>query len=446
MPVHSSHLLSYEQLKVGERIRSARNRSGMTLKQLAIRLDSSAARLSQIENDQIWLDLDELLAFASVLELPVDELLPPDVSLPFQIVRDGANGGPILRPTLLSSHDDDRGVTLPHSFRPLADLFVGRHMEPVLGRVEPVAESDLQFCYHHEEEFAFVLRGRVEFRVKTPEGEQTEQLGRGDCLYFQSHLPHSFRSLDATAAETLQVFSSPAASGETSVDRLSFQAIAHVHSASNKCLPDAGDRLRLLREVRGWTVKNVAAAADLAERQVHHIERGDRAMPVDAALRLARAFGRPLRELIGLTEPRQPYYILQRSAEIPALPTRRRRTRVEKPSAPASKTCQPLVADFGPRAMFPCFLRMLNVSAETLTLHEHHGQEFLYVLEGELELTTFSGEYEVREVLRAGDSCYIDSTVPHLLRSWTRNPYSETSAEVIDVFWCPLGLSYLFDA
>ena len=51
----------------------------------------------------------------------------------------------------------------------------------------------------------------------------------------------------------------------------------------------------------------------------------------------------------------------------------------------------------------------------------------------------------MRDVLHAGDSCYIDSTVPHLLRSWTRNPYSETSAEVIDVFWCPLGESYLFD-
>jgi mannose-6-phosphate isomerase-like protein (cupin superfamily) len=143
--------------------------------------------------------------------------------------------------------------------------------------------------------------------------------------------------------------------------------------------------------------------------------------------------------------PRKPYHVLQRSADIPSLPTRRRRTPVERPSAPASKTCQPLLEGFGARGMYPCFLRMLNVGLETLTLHEHHGQEFIYVLEGELELTTYVGEHQVREVLRAGDSCYIDSTVPHLLRSWTRNPYSETSAEVIDVFWCPLGTSYMFE-
>ena len=94
--------------------------------------------------------------------------------------------------------------------------------------------------------------------------------------------------------------------------------------------------------------------------------------------------------------------------------------------------------------MYPCLLRLLNVELETLTLHEHHGQEFMYVLEGELELITYAGSQRVTETLRAGDSCYLDSSVPHLLHSSTRNPYSETSAAVIDVFWCPLGEAYLF--
>ena len=143
---------------------------------------------------------------------------------------------------------------------------------------------------------------------------------------------------------------------------------------------------------------------------------------------------------------RPPYYFVQRSKDISSSPSRRRRTPVERPHAPPSKTCQPLLGDFPAKEMYPYFLRMLNVDLETLTLHEHHGQEFIYVLEGELELTTYAGNEEVHETLRAGDSCYIDSTVPHLLRSWTRNPYSETSAEVLDVFWCPLGDAYLFES
>jgi len=57
---------------------------------------------------------------------------------------------------------------------------------------------------------------------------------------------------------------------------------------------------------------------------------------------------------------------------------------------------------------------------------------------------TFAGEQEVTEILRPGDTCYLDSTVPHLVRGRSRNPYSDTSAEVLDVFWSPLGEQYLF--
>lgn len=351
-----------------------------------------------------------------------------------------------MQPVLLGGRNG-ASVPLPHGFSPLADLFVGRHLEPLLARIEPGDERSLQFCYHNEEEFAFALRGRIEFRIKTPDGERREELQRGDCLYFRSDLPHGFRSLGDVPAETLHVICSTSASIAGGLDQAYYPAIAHDGQEASGALPQrAGDRLRLLRELHGWSIERVARAATLPERIVMRIERGDRAMPLEALLKLARAFGKPLRELIGLTATREPYYVVQRSSEIPSIPNRRRRTPVELPSAPPSKTCQPLVAEFPAKEMYPCFLRLLNVGLETLTLHEHHGQEFLYVLEGELELTTFSGTKQVHEVLGAGDSCYIDSTAPHLFRSWTRNPYSETSAEVLDVFWCPLGERYLFQA
>src|SRR5256885_146708 len=79
-------------------------------------------------------------------------------------------------------------------------------------------ELQLQYSYHHEEEFAFALRGRLEFRIKTPEGEFREELGRGDCVYFRSDLPHAFRSLDADAAESLHIFCSSSASTDNSAE------------------------------------------------------------------------------------------------------------------------------------------------------------------------------------------------------------------------------------
>jgi transcriptional regulator with XRE-family HTH domain len=445
MPVYSSHLLQYDELKLGDRIREARQQQGITLRELADKLETSSARLSQIENDRLRLDLHEVLAFAAALNVPLDSLVPADAALPYHIERDADVRAHPARPTLLASPRTGGEIASPHSFWPLADLFVGRHLEPVLGRIGTMDEASLRFCYHDEEEFTFTLRGTLEFRIKTPAGERREELSRGDCVYFRSDLPHCFRSLEKEPAESLHVFCSPSASVGTGFERSSFRAIAYDGNGPGDPRQQIGERLRLLRDIHGWSLERVARSAGVTERQLQRIERGERPMPLEAMLKLARAVGKPLRELIGLAPAREPYYVVQRSGEIPSIPSRKRRTRVERPSAPASKTCQPLVPGFPARDMYPYLLRMLNVELDTLTHHEHHGQEFIYVLEGELELMTYSKGEDVREVIRAGDSCYMDSTVPHLIRSWTRNPYSETSAEVIDVFWCSLGEAYLFE-
>lgn len=445
MPVYSSHSLRYEDLKLGRLIRAAREDQGLTLKQLGARVNTSAARLSQVENDRLQLDLQELLGFADALRIPLSSLIPADASLPYQISRDSEVRQQPPPATILTRGDGAAAVVSPHTYTPLAELFVGRHLEPWLGRIAPLEEHQLQYSYHHEEEFAFALRGRLEFRIKTPEGEYREELGRGDCVYFRSDLPHAFRSLEADAAESLHVFCSSSVSADNGAASAAPRAIAHTGNGVDDVQRRLGERLRQFRETNGWSLARIAQASGLAERQVASIERGQKAVPIDAVLKMARAFGKPLRELIGLSAAVRPYYFVRRSKDIASTPSRRRRTPVERPQAPPSKTCQPLVEGFVSQAMYPYFLRMLNVDLETLTLHEHHGEEFIYVLEGELELITYCGDRQVRDVLRAGDSCYIDSTVPHLLRSWTRNPYSETSAEVIDVFWCPLGESYLFD-
>src|SRR5262249_25089375 len=161
--------------------------------------------------------------------------------------------------------------------------------------IAPVAEGDLQFCYHDEEEFAFVLRGRVEFRLKTPEREQLETLNRGDCIYFRSDLPHAFRSLDPEPAETLHVIASSSLAAFGNSARRPGRATAQGgHHEPADARRHAGDKLRLLREVHGWPLERVAQAAGLTERMITLIERGDRDLPVEALLKLARAFGKPL--------------------------------------------------------------------------------------------------------------------------------------------------------
>lgn len=439
MPVYSSHLLSYQDLGLGRKVREGRLQRNLTLRDLAAKVSISSAQLSEIENEHHRLDLRQAADIAAALELPLDSFLPRDVAVPYQICRATDVRSKPGREIELRGGAEE---TLHYHNRvwPLADLFVGRHLEPVLVQVMPVEDRDLRLCYHHEQEFVFIVKGSVEFIVATPEGRASELLQRGDCIYFRSDLPHALRSCGTDVAESLHVFSSPSAPADPG---LKWAAHAAATTHREDLLRQTGQRVRLLRETRGWTTTQLAAACAVGERQLRQIEEGARSVHIETLLTLARVFGKPLAELVGKSGGEGPYYYVQRADAMAAVASRQRRTPVERQHAPKSKTCQPMSGSFPARAMYPCLLRLLNVELETLTLHEHHGQEFMYVLEGELELITYAGSQRVTETLRAGDSCYLDSSVPHLLHSSTRNPYSETSATVIDVFWCPLGESYL---
>ena len=59
-------------------------------------------------------------------------------------------------------------------------------------------------------------------------------------------------------------------------------------------------------------------------------------------------------------------------------------------------------------------------------------------------MTLLNGQ-RVSETMAAGDMCFIDSTVPHRFLGKGLSLYEESSAEIIDVYWCPLGESYLFE-
>src|SRR2546425_58753 len=206
----------------------------------------------------------------------------------------------------------------------------------------------------------------------------------------------------------------------------------------------SGRELGALRKSRGWTTEQVARMGGLKDRQIEQIEAGTRRLPLDVMIRLARAFGKPLREFLRDTRNAGPHYFVQRSSEIPALAARQRRMPTDRAHAPTPNVFYPLASGFATRHMYPYLIRVRNVDTETLARHEHHGEEFMYVLEGQLEVTTYAEEKKVTEILRPGDSCYIDASVPHFVRGVTRSPYSQISAEVLDVFWCPLGETYLF--
>lgn len=438
MTVYNSHLLQYADLDLGGRVRRERQRQELTLRQLSAATGVSVARLSEIENGLHVADVAQALVIAAAFRVPIHALLPRDSRIPFQITRESDMRS---RPPHHRHGHDGAG----NDFWDLADLFIGRYLNPMFGRIARHDEATSAFWQHHEEEFLFVLRGRVRLTIDTPDGIIREELSRGDSAYLVPDLPHALAALEQDGAETLQVQASASAPVESGTSwRQADERLQDGGPLDD--LRRIGQRLRSLRQLHRWELEEVAQHVGLTPRQIQRLEEGERAVPLDRVLRFARLFGVPLREVI---EPRlstRPFYAIQRVCDLDKVSSSTRRTPVEREHAPQSKTCQQLATSVPGRHMFPCFIRLLNVDIEKLTMHEHHGQEFIYVLDGELELTTYVEQELVTVELRAGDSCYLDSSVPHLVRAQTRNPFSETSAQVLDVFWSPLGEKYLFDA
>ena len=80
------------------------------------------------------------------------------------------------------------------------------------------------------------------------------------------------------------------------------------------------------------------------------------------------------------------------------------------------------------RHMEPFMITVNPVAAGAHSLSSHEGEEFVYVMEGEIEI-----EYgKDLHVLGAGDSIYYDSIVPHQLRAHDYRP-----ARILAVVYAP---------
>ena len=434
MPVYSSHLLSYSDLRLGPRIREIRQQQDLTLNDFAERSGLSAARLSQIENEQHLLDLGQAFSIARALDVPLESLLPADRNVPYEITREEQAHSRQPREGRIYGPEGDHPTR--NMYWPLAELFVGRQMEPMLARIMPTDDEGLQFSRHHDHEFAFVLKGGIEFAIQTPDGVERHDLAPGDCISFRSNLPHRLIGLGTEPSESLHVFSSA-----STPLRAPLEWLAAEHAPDGDA--GIGGELAFLRAAHGWSVKSMAQLVGLTERQLRQIEEGARGVRLDTMMTFARALGKPLRHFIRNGPQPGPHYSIQRASAIGSIPGRKRRHPLARPNVGFDYL--PLAGGFPFRYTHPYLLHVPNIGIESLATHEHHGQELIYILDGQIELTTYAEQSEVKEILRPGDSCYLDATVPHLVRGQSRNPYSQTSASVLVVFWCPLGESYLFD-
>ncbi len=190
-----------DSTQVGQRLRSAREELGLSLREVARRLDISASALSQIETGKSRPSVKTLYAITSELGLSMDQLFadtaaaerqPATPTTPEEAASAGPTngaqqGGPpppiVQRAEARPAIDLDAGVTwqrLTAAHDPNVD-FLQTTYHP--GSSSSGSEKLVR---HNGREYGVVLSGQLELTV----GFEKFTLGPGDACSFDSNEPH----------------------------------------------------------------------------------------------------------------------------------------------------------------------------------------------------------------------------------------------------------------
>jgi transcriptional regulator with XRE-family HTH domain len=172
---------------------------------------------------------------------------------------------------------------------------------------------------------------------------------------------------------------------------------AVIEKPLGRVLTSLGSQLKLLRNERGWTLELLAKSSGLSEPYLSRLESGSRQPSLAALLTLARVYEIPLRTLLegdGRTMP--PCKIIRAGT-----------TRTGIANGMAYRAVSGGGALTGLQAM------EMKVPAHRRgdKFYKHEGEEWLYVISGELRLM-FENE---KHTLQRGDAAHFDARTPHRL-------------------------------
>lgn len=149
----------------------------------------------------------------------------------------------------------------------------------------------------------------------------------------------------------------------------------------------------------------MASAVGVDKSQVEQYESGTVEIPVGYLLKVSQCCGVDLTTLISGGEPHLKHFALVKQGR--ASPERRK-----------DYDYKSLAYSFAGRKMEPFLITVPAKVAEEMNFTSHSGQEFIYLLEGRLEVRVGGSDV----VLESGDSLYFDSNAPHGMRGLDGRP------------------------
>ncbi len=178
---------SNPELNVGQRVRSLRERQGLSLRALAERCGLSTTAISQIERGDNSPTVSSLHQLATALGVSITDLFQDERRAAAVLIRPAerlrAEAGGVIMENL--------GLGLPY-----------QQLEPFLVTLAPGAGNADQPVSHAGEEFVHCLEGKFNYCVT----DRPFSLEPGDSLLFEAIRPHYFHNPSDKPARFLLIF------------------------------------------------------------------------------------------------------------------------------------------------------------------------------------------------------------------------------------------------
>lgn len=186
-----------EQPRLGQCLRAARQRHGLTLQDVMDRTGVALSTLSKVENDQMSLTYDKILQICDGMGISVTELLSPESRSPVALTRQS-----VTRPD-----NTVRQVTSNYDYNYLAADLVGKRMVPIIATVKARTLQEFGPLFHHPgEEFVLVLKGEIEVHT---DHYAPRRLVAGESVYIDSTMGHGYLMAGEEEAVIICVCSAP---------------------------------------------------------------------------------------------------------------------------------------------------------------------------------------------------------------------------------------------
>ena len=169
-----------------------------------------------------------------------------------------------------------------------------------------------------------------------------------------------------------------------------------------------GDMLRATREKHGFSLDELASKIGVSREALVKLEAGEFTLPLGKLVKLSKALSLRMADVI--STGKEPFTIVKSDQ-------RQSFSRFGKARESGyGYEYESLAAGKKDRAMEPFIVTLHPSGANEPSSHD--GQEFIYVLDGEMEVVI----EDTRDVLKPGDAVYYDSTSMHLVKAHGGKP------------------------